>query len=170
MKHSEYPLTAQLNTVHDWIKSADQKIGISFAVINGVALAFIIPSSKIIIENTEYLTNFIFFISLIEVLVFLAIGELCAVLALFPRLKSKVPAKSLLYFGSLATMTPPELRKIIKNTSIKELEDDYVNQLIVSSQISSTKHAQLKNAIQAFIVALIFMFIFLLCLILIRSS
>lgn len=161
MKISQFNLEKQLDRVHDWIKSADQKISISFAIINGVSLAFIIPTSKIIIDHTTYLTSYAFTISLIEALVFLAIAEVCSLLALFPRLKSKLSSKSILYFGSICNMSSKEFKERIRSETSNDLHDDYINQLVISSQICSIKHHQLKNAIQAFVVSLIFMFILL---------
>jgi hypothetical protein len=161
MKITSYPYQEQLNKIHGWIKSADQKTSISFAVINGVSLAFIIPTSKIIIDHTAYLGNYVFVTSLVGTLVLLSISEFCTLMALFPRITSKLSSKSILYFGSISNMTPEELSAQIKNTTPATLVDDYVNQIIISSQICVAKHSHLKNSVQSFIISLIFMFTFL---------
>jgi len=164
MKLSEFPLEKQLHTVHDWIKSADQKISVAFALINGVLVAISIPLAKLIFANLSLLSHPPLFILLAEFVTLYIMSEIFVLRALIPKVSSDYSKNSLLFFGSVASLKPTEYRKKIEKLSKKQLEDDFVSQITTSSEIALKKHVRLTASLVTFSLSILFMSVFLVIL------
>lgn len=161
MRLSDFPLEKQLLSVHDWIKSADQKISITFALINGVLIAISIPLVKLIFANISLLNQPLLFILLVESVVLYILSEVFVLRALIPKVTSKDSKNSVLFFGSIAFLEPAEYRQKIAKLSKKQLEDDYISQITISSEIALKKHSRLTVALLTFSISILFVSAFL---------
>lgn len=161
MKLSDFPLEKQLLSVHDWIKSADQKISIAFALINGILIAVSIPLTKIILANISLITQPLLFILLSEFIILYTISEIYALRALIPKITSEDSKSSLLFFGSIATLTSSQYKERIAKLSAMQLQNDYISQITICSEIALKKHSRLTGSLLSFAFAIFFLIVFL---------
>ncbi len=143
-----------LNRIHDWIKSADQKVSI-FLGFQGVILAVLLQ--KTINTPTLFIRDY-----LNLPVVFLYIGTFVllyslykSIMALFPRLKKDSNTKSISYFGDIAKLELNDYRKDVNATSDENYIDDLISQIHISSKIADKKHRYFAEAIILFTIAIV---------------
>lgn len=142
-------LETNLERVHEWIKSADQKVSI-FLAFQGVVLALLFSGIfSWATENLKDLSckNLLPFISGI-ILVSYSIYKSTS--AIIPRLAKDKKKKSITYFGDIAKFDLGDFKKAIKETSTEEYENELTEQIYISSKIATRKHSQFRDAIFAF--------------------
>lgn len=161
MNISHFNLDKQLDRVHEWIKSADQKVSIAFAVENGVIIALSVPVIRLISNNVTLITNPFVFILLVEAIALFIIAEIYAISALIPQIKPRNIGSNV-YFGSISGKTFEEYKKEIGSTSKSEHTNDMLNQIVVSAEIASKKHNFLRASLMFFSVAVFMSLLFFL--------
>jgi len=142
-------LETNLERVHDWIKSADQKVSI-FLAFQGVVLTLLFSSIfSWATENLKDLSckNMLLFISG-TILVSYSIYKSTS--AIIPRLAKDKKKKSITYFGDISKFDLGDFKKAIKETSADEYENELTEQIHISSKIAVRKHSQFRDAIFAF--------------------
>ena len=145
-------LEKALDRIHDWIKSADHKIGV-FLAFQGVIIVILFPYfiKKMLVIDYIFLINFIFLIGIILILWSLYYS----VCGIIPKIKND-NAKSYTFFGDIAGMKPDDYFELVN----KKNEEDYIkelcNQIVVSSNVSKDKHRKLRLGIIIFIVGVFF--------------
>jgi hypothetical protein len=149
MKVSQFNLEKQLDRVHEWIRSADQKISIAFAVENGIIIALSVPVINILLLHPKILESPVIFVLLCETIILLLVAELYAITALIPNVRPR-KLGSIVYFGSISNQDYKSYGKSIRSYTRKELEDDLLNQVTISSEIAYKKHNYLKASLNYF--------------------
>lgn len=149
-------LEKQLTRVHEWIRSADQKNSIFLALIAGISAVFAKPFSGVLranIQNYSPLQRLLITLSL-EILAWSIIRSL---LCLKPSLNAK--AKSLTYFGSIASMRLDNYKLMLSRVKVNAYYDELIEQIYISSKIADTKHRQLAGAILLFMISVVLLLI-----------
>lgn len=141
-------LEKQLARVQEWIRSADQKNSIFLALVVGVSAISAKPLAELVQVNIlDYSLWQLLLIALaLELLIWSIIKSL---FCLKPSLNTK--AKSLTYFGSIATLKSSTYKSKVKRLSGAAYEDELIEQIHTSSIIASRKHRQLSEAVLLFI-------------------
>lgn len=142
-------LETNLERVHEWIKSADQKVSI-FLAFQGVVLTLLFSGIfSWATENLKDLSckNLLLFISG-TILVSYSIYKSTS--AIIPRLAKDKKKKSITYFGDIAKFDLGDFKKAIKEMSADEYESELTEQIHISSKIATRKHSQFRDAIFAF--------------------
>lgn len=145
-----------LTTVHDWIKSADQKVNI-FLAFQGIVLTLLIPNYLKSITSrfqthTMSLWNGFFILGAI---VLLSLAIYSALNAILPRLGNK-KIKSHLYFGAIAKIPLKQYISEMKNMCESDYLDELLSQIHLNSNIAFRKHKQFWNSIICFLVGMSF--------------
>ncbi len=159
MKTKEFDLSKQLDRVHEWIKSADQKISITFAVENGVIIALSVPLIATISSHLSLITIPIIFILTTEVVSLFLIAGVYAIFALLPNIKPR-SLDSIIYFGSIKNRTYTEYGTQIKSNTVRMFNNDMLNQISISSEIAFKKHNYLKASLYYFMTAIVMTILF----------
>lgn len=142
-------LETNLERVHEWIKSADQKVSI-FLAFQGVVLTLLFTNiySWVVNNLTAFsIFNLIIFISGI---VLIGYSFYKSTLAIVPCLIKDKKTKSITYFGDIAKSNINDFKKIIKKIDVEEYKNELVEQIYISSKIAVTKHSQFRDAIFTF--------------------
>ena len=143
-------LESNLNRVHDWVKSADEKVSILFGIQAGL-LTILGPAAILWSENTSDVLSKWF---LLGVLLLFFFSFLKCILALVPRLKND--GDSISYFGDIAKRNLSSYQEKVKNVTDQEYLSDITQQIHVSSIIATKKFASLKDALILFVAGIIF--------------
>jgi hypothetical protein len=146
-----------LDTIREWIKAADQKVSI-FLAFQGITLTLLIPNYLKSITarfqtNTMSYWNEFFIISATLLLALAICNALDAVL---PRLGNNKKNMSLLYFGSIAAMSPQQYTADMKNLTEAKYLDELLSQIHINSKIAYSKHKKFWNSIIFFIIGMTF--------------
>lgn len=159
-------LETNLARVHDWIKSADQKVSI-FLAFQGVVLTILFTNVlPYLIENLDDFTCLNAFIHVVGI-VLIGFSIYKSSSAIFPRLAKDTSRNSLTYFGDIARIDLKDFKKGIKDVSLEEYEGELIDQIHISSKIAVKKHVQFRDAIIAFFSGVLFVFIGFLIIIII---
>jgi len=139
MISNEY-LEKNLQRIHEWIRSADQKVSI-FLAFEGVVLSFLYTITKRFVENKSNSLDGIFYSLLVTSIVCFGYSLLKLCFSLISRTKNtSKKKKSISFFGDIASLSEPEFKKIIKKSNNDTVGDDLVSQIYVSSVIAAKKH------------------------------
>lgn len=142
-----------LDTIHGYVKGADQKISI-FLALEGIILAILIPNYlKMVTARFQLHTMSLWNgLAIILATISLIYSIYEALNAIFPRLSNN--KVSHLYFGSIERMKLQEYK-----TEMRDLrEDEYFNELCEQIQINSIivfgKHKKTQRAILFFLIGM----------------
>ncbi len=148
-----------LDRIHEWIRSADQKVSI-FLAFQGVTVTFVFPNLEIF-KKILSIQNYTFqiFVSIFFMIgfVLVVLGIFKSLFAIIPRVKKKTN-KSLMYFGAIAEMGLSEYRKYINGADEHKYHDEIVDQIYFSSGIAQKKHILFSDAVISYITGFIFLF------------
>lgn len=138
-----------------WIGSSDTKIQITLAFI--VALpAFLVAKAPelrlIIIENGD-LISFLIIFSIFVHFFFLSLSLYHSFRTLVPDIKSR-KTKSLLFFGSIASIPLENYSKKMLGAELNVLENDLVEQIHSVSVIANNKFKNVTKTLQYFFIAM----------------
>lgn len=138
-------LELNLNRVHEWIKSADQKISI-FLAFQGVVLTLLFI--KVFSWVVKNLTNFscINLLLLILGVIIVAYSIYKSFFAIMPQLNNSKKRKSLIYFKDIAEFDLDDFEKKVQEMSSDEYEKELIEQIHKSSGIATQKHLQFREA------------------------
>jgi predicted CopG family antitoxin len=147
-------LESNLIRIHEWIKSADQKVSI-FLAFQGIILAllFINVFSWIIKNLIDFscINLFLFILGIILV----AYSIYKSLSAIIPRLNNGKKRKSIIYFGDIAKFDLDDFEKKVQEMSNNEYEKELIRQIHVSSKIAVQKHSQFRDSIFLFLLGMI---------------
>lgn len=136
-----------LNRVHEWIRSADQKISI-FLAFEGIVVTLLAPSlfdwvQLALLECRPFSLlllctgiGFIFY-SLYKMIF----------QALMPRVAHNLLTRSILFFGDIASYELHEYQERLKQINDDDLKADFVSQIHTSSVIATLKHGKFKESV-----------------------
>ena len=142
-------LEESLRRVHEWIRSADEKVSI-FLALQGVALTILFPKVFSWTEDNFDKFSCLDFFILLMGMVLIAISLCKSVFAIIPSLDKKKHKKSMTYFGDIAEFKLEDFQKMVEGASDKEYGEELINQIYISSGIAKKKHTQFREAITAF--------------------
>jgi hypothetical protein len=152
-------LENSLVRIHEWIRSADEKISIwlAFQGIFIVLLAPYIFTKLFLIRffESEYNT-----IILSSGIVFISYGIYKTVSSLIPRLKNNTGKRSLIYFGDISRLNLKDFINELESYSDTDYLDDLKKQIFISSKISSKKHSQFRDSVIYFFIGVIILSFF----------
>jgi len=150
-------LENNLNRIHEWIRSADQKVSI-FLAFQGVVLTILMPD--VFRWTVQNFLNFspLHILLILSATVLLAYSIFNTISALMPRLKKKIKQTSLIYFGDIANFQLPEYQKALNGLTNETYSSELISQIYISAKIATTKHKQFQDSIILFIIGLIFLF------------
>ena len=136
-----------LNRVHEWIRSADQKISI-FLAFEGILVILVAPSVVKCLQFTVHACHPLYFLllcigtGLILYSLYKMIFE-----ALMPRVSHTLTTRSVLFFGDIASFKLADYHKLLEEIDDNEMNADFVSQIHASSIIASLKHTKFKEAV-----------------------
>ena len=150
-------LEINLTRTHDWIKSADQKVGI-FLAFQGVILTLLFLKIFLwIMKNWETFGYDAFFI--ISGIILMVCSIFKSVSAIIPRLNKgkgkEKNKKSMVYFGDIAKLEFENFKKNIDKASAGDYRSELVEQIYVCSKIAWRKHVQFRDSIFLFFCGMI---------------
>lgn len=147
-------LENNLNRVHEWIKAADQKVSILFA-LEGIVITILFSDTvvwmKEIIKEGRCYSSILVIVGI--VLILFSIYK--SALAIIPRLKKKSAIKSLLYFGDVAKMKLSDFKDDIRKVSKENYEEQLMEQIHTCSIIAFSKHEHLKDSAITFLLGMV---------------
>ena len=152
MKDEE--LEKSLARVHEWIRSVDQKISIALVLEAGVLVILMKPTYTFFMRLHPS-PGVLVVVLLVATMVLFGAAMLKAVIALAPRLRPPKSTKSVLYFGSIATMELKAFSRKVKRAKKDDYATDLIQQIHVSSVISQRKHQALADSLYLMLAALI---------------
>jgi hypothetical protein len=148
---SKEELENNLNRVHEWIRSADQKASIWLTFV-GVYLTLTyekyVSLAKIVYSEIPCI-SFLYIISLILLIISLYKGFR----VIFPKV-SHNKRKSLLFFGDIASISLDDYIDKLNKYNDKDFEKDIITQTHISAEISVSKHSNFKESIVYFLISL----------------
>lgn len=156
-------LENNLNRVHEWIRTADQKVGI-FLAFQGVVITIVIPKVMNWIFIELRILSWLDILVILIGLVLLFYGLIKSVCALIPRLNKNTKEKSPIYFGDIAEMNLSDFKRELTELNEKGYEDELIKQIHISARIAKTKHRQFRDSSISFLLGLAilgFVYIFL---------
>jgi len=143
-----------LNRVHEWIKAADQKVSILFA-LEGIIITFIFTDVVIWVKRTIETGRCYSVIVGIGGGILLLFSVYKAVVAIMPRIKRKNNGGSLLYFGDIAKMKLSVFKERTRKVSKEKYEEQLLEQIHASSVIAASKYTHLKDSIWSLLLGMI---------------
>lgn len=135
--------------VHEWTRTADQKISIILA-FQGVLLAVLFPMIfKWFWKNNPYFMAWeIIFLVMAGILLWFGIGKSFS--AIIPRISNNAKKKSLTFFGHIASDSLSEYKSRLEEATEESIVDDLVSQTHFSAKIAQTKHSELRDSMISF--------------------
>ncbi len=146
-------LESNLNRVHEWIKTADQKVSI-FLGFQGVVLSILFPQAFTWFIHSWKLLPIMLNSILLLGIVIVAYSIYKSAMAIIPRLNKKDRKISLTYFGDIANMNPSEFKQAIVQLNETEYCDELIEQIHISSTIAQKKHIEFRKALILFMVGI----------------
>ncbi len=145
-----------LDTVGEWIRSADQKVSV-FLAFEGVLLTILIPNySKTITDRfTTHVVSLLNGALIISAAIAFLIAVIGTLIAIFPRTSNKV--KSHLYFGSIKAMTVTKYKRDMEAMTKENYFEELCEQVHTNAGIAIKKYFYFQTAILTFIIGLIFL-------------
>jgi len=158
-------LEVNLARIHEWTRSADQKVSI-FLAFQGVVLTLLFTNIfSLVVDNLKNLPcKTLSIILIISGITLAGYSVYKSISAIIPQLNKDKKRKSITYFGDIAKFNYQDFRKEIKEINIDKYEIELIEQIYTSSKIVALKHSQLRDAIFSFfcgMALLILSFIFL---------
>jgi hypothetical protein len=135
-----------LNRIHDWTRSADNKVGV-LAGAEAALLVYVLPKIEKWWQTPQ---PFLTYLALLASTALMLTGAACALTALFPRDTNPSRRKSVTFFGDVAHMTLDEFRRKVDEMDEGQIRSDYVSQIHVSSVIARKKHRLLRLSVGCF--------------------
>lgn len=137
-------LESNLTTIHEWIKSADQKASIFVAISIGL-LAF--GGNEYVNFMIERLANSPLWLILLSVICIVTLGWsiVKALLIIKPSLSNN--ATSVTFFGHIAQWNLKTYRKKINAMNKKDYWNEITEQIVTTSKIAQKKHSELSESI-----------------------
>lgn len=154
MKQEE--LEKNLDRVHAWIRSADQKISI-FLAFQAFMLNFTLSLIFSLLKSPGYqfhFSLFSFFLTFLGALL-IGFGIITAIFALLPRLNDGGNKKSLIYFKGIASLKIEDYKKAINSMTAQSYKEALQDQIYISSKIATIKHNEFKYALISFMSGII---------------
>ena len=162
MVSNEY-LEKNLQRIHEWIRSADQKVSI-FLAFEGVVLSFLYTAIKRFVENKLDNLNGTFYCLLIASIVCFGYSLFKLCFSLISRTKNvSNKKKSISFFGDIASLNEPEFKKVIKKTNDEIVGDDLISQIHVFAVIASKKHKVFQDSLYLLLASLSFLILAFAC-------
>lgn len=139
-----------LQEINSWIKNADAKIAVAMTFQVGLIVVFVAEIKEIIKIFTSTSITFVQIISLIFLSFFVynlhkSIINIFA--ALYPDID--VRGRSLFFFGNITKIDKEKFKALFSTSSIKELQDDLLNQVYINASIATRKFTSLRSGIQS---------------------
>jgi hypothetical protein len=143
-------LENNLQRIHEWTRSADEKVSI-FLAFQGIVLTLLFERVFSWTKNNfTLLCNGYYVIAVIIALVLIAFSIHKSTSAIRPRLNGG-KKKSIIYFGHISSLDSESFKKEVKNTNQNDYEDQLIDQIYISSKIASRKHTQFRDALICFL-------------------
>ena len=143
-------LENNLRRVHEWTKSADQKISILMAFQGLYITALVAVLSKLYTKESTDLTTWQMLL-VVGSIACLLLSFVKSLWALLPRLKSQEGKPSLTYFGDIAAITRDEFHQKIREATDELYMTDLTDQIYISSRIATTKHKHFRSSVILFV-------------------
>ncbi len=142
-----------LDRIHEWIRSADQKISVLLA-FEGITFTLIAPKFLTWFKEASAQNNILSAVCLI-----IGIGLMTHSLykifrALIPNLKNISPHRSITFFGDIASMNFGDYTRDITNANEDDFLKDYIQQTHTCSLVASLKHANFKASVTSFLLGM----------------
>lgn len=146
-------LEKSLQRIHEWIRSADQKVSI-FLTFEGVLFGFLFsPIKQFIGSNIKNLSEIFIIFLIISIVCFAdSLIKLCS--SLVSRTKNS-GKKSISFFGDIASLDKEKFIKEIKKCDSSRIADDLIEQIHISSKIADKKHNLFQESLGLLFVSLI---------------
>lgn len=137
-----------LNRVHEWTRSADNKVGV---LAGSEAALFAYVLSKIEKWWTSPGQSAPTYLCLAAVTALMLAGIGCAVGALYPRDRDPKRRRSVTFFGDISKLSLGDYRTKLDRLDADDLRSDYVSQIHVSSRIALVKHRLIRYSAGLFV-------------------
>jgi multisubunit Na+/H+ antiporter MnhC subunit len=154
---SKSDLENNLTRAQEWIKAADQKVGI-FLAFQGIIFTILFEKTFLWIKDNLTNMNLISMCLLSSAIVLITYSIYKSTSAIMPRLVKESKNKSIIYFGDIAKFSISDFQKTIHEIDQEGFENEIINQTHICSKIAIKKHLQFRDAILAFFAGL-FLFI-----------
>ncbi len=141
-----------LEFIHEWIRSADQKISIFTAFVTAVLGLCLLPSLKILNENSFNCRTEWFYIFAGITLVMMLSTIFILLYALAPKTKKVARAKSPIFFDDIASMSKHDFLLEMNTIDYKK---EVTSQIYETAKVCSIKHKSFSYAIQIFSLSLL---------------
>lgn len=145
-------LDKNLDRINDWIKAADQKVGILLAS-EGVILTLSFSSLATWLSSIIEDGHFLSVVGGISSIVILLSSIYKAGSAIIPRLKHG-GTKSVLFFADIASMKPQAFQDEVENMSEKKHREQLTKQVHEISKIATSKHQGLRDSMLTLLLAM----------------
>lgn len=142
-------LEKNLDRVHEWIRSADQKISIFFA-FQGAVLLLLGPKLLVWLRISQYQSAVYALPCLLGGGIMLLISSVVMCKALIPNLTNLSIFKSLSFFGDIASMNEVDYKAIVDNAGEDAVRADLIHQIYASSVIAKFKHVNFTKSVNWF--------------------
>lgn len=142
-----------LNRIHEWIKSVDQKVSI-FLAFQGITLTLLFSEvffwSKKHIYNFSCMDVFIFIIGVVSI----GFSLYKSIAVIIPRLKNHKKYKSIIYFKDIAELDLKDYKKKVLELKEEDYQDDLINQIHISATIVNRKNREFRDSIIFFLIGI----------------
>lgn len=145
-------LEKNLDRIHGWILSADQKISI-FLAFQALILGFFGSTLLKVLFLCYFYFQILFYIIFVSVLL-IVYSVFNNAFALIPKLKKSTDDKSTIYFSDISKLSIKEYKKLLAITDNLNYKEDIINQIYNSSKIATLKHKQLQKSITIFLIGI----------------
>lgn len=135
-----------LEQIHEWIRSADQKVSILLAFEGVFILAFIEKIANGLTAALNVPSCCLIFLYLL-VFLFLILSIWKSIQTITPRLKHEHKKKSPIYFGDIAQISIESYQEKISTLSSADYSQELVKQIHTCSCIASKKHTAFRDAL-----------------------
>ena len=142
-----------LERIHEWIKSVDQKVSV-FMAFQGIVLTLLF--SEVFSWSKRHGHNFscVDVVILITSIVLIGFSVYKSIAAIIPRLKNHKGHKSVTYFKDIAEFGLKDYKKKITEMSEEDYEDELIKQVHISAIISKKKHQEFRESIITFLLGM----------------
>jgi hypothetical protein len=147
-------LENNLDRVHEWIRSADQKASIWLTFI-GVYITLMFDKYINLATSVYSKIPCNLFLYILGT-IFLLISLYKGFRVIFPKM-SHSRRKSLLFFGDIASMSLDDYKEKLDKYENNDFEKDIITQTHISSEIAVSKHANFKESIVCFVISMVVM-------------
>jgi hypothetical protein len=143
-------LEASLLRVNEWIKAVDQKISIALVFEVGVITIISKPTYSALVTYSRHNDTTLMLALAASAIVF-ACSLIWAIFALRPHIKSPQPSSSLIFFGSVASLSLKKFNVAVKKATGSSYSQDLTEQIHINSGIALKKHMLLSQSLLIFL-------------------